>query len=165
MSEKICKVYQFKITLNVQPKVWRRIQILEKSTFKDLHFAIKKSMGWNLARIYYHLHNFSMDHPGNNKNYSSNEDYQGPQEKSKIADYFIPPNVTAKYLYDFGRGWNHTIKLEKILPAVSGTAYPKCIAGKWACPPEDGVYDEDEDPSEYESKYFDPKSVKFYGDD
>lgn len=57
------KVYQFKITLNVKRKVWRRIQILENSTFKDLHVAIQKSMGWESAEIMYHLHKFVIRNP------------------------------------------------------------------------------------------------------
>jgi hypothetical protein len=42
-----------------------------------------------------------------------------------------------RYTYDFGDDWEHDIVLEKILPADPGTAYPVCLAGKGACPPED----------------------------
>ena len=42
-----------------------------------------------------------------------------------------------KYLYDFGDGWEHTIKVERIFEAASGVAYPVLIEAKGACPPED----------------------------
>ena len=41
------------------------------------------------------------------------------------------------YTYDFGDNWDHTILIEKTLPAESGVRYPRCTAGKGACPPED----------------------------
>jgi len=46
-------------------------------------------------------------------------------------------NQISIYEYDFGDSWRHTVKLEKILKAAIGEKYPKCIAGKRACPPED----------------------------
>jgi len=50
------------------------------------------------------------------------------------------------YTYDFGDDWEHTIAIEKRVPAIEGQAYPVCIAGKRNCPPEDcggvGGYDE-----------------------
>lgn len=41
------------------------------------------------------------------------------------------------YEYDFGDGWEHELKIEKVLPAEKGQRYPACLAGKRACPPED----------------------------
>jgi hypothetical protein len=41
------------------------------------------------------------------------------------------------YEYDFGDSWEHEILVEKILPAEAETAYPLCLRGKRACPPED----------------------------
>jgi len=41
------------------------------------------------------------------------------------------------YEYDFGDGWTHDNLVEKVLPPDPGVAYPRCIAGARACPPED----------------------------
>lgn len=41
------------------------------------------------------------------------------------------------YEYDFGDSWEHTLRVEKILPPEPGVHYPQCLAGKRACPPED----------------------------
>lgn len=41
------------------------------------------------------------------------------------------------YLYDFGDGWKHCIEYECILFRQSKQRYPICIAGEYACPPED----------------------------
>jgi hypothetical protein len=42
-----------------------------------------------------------------------------------------------RYTYDFGDNWQHEVLVEKLLPSEAGKTYPICVAGKWACPPED----------------------------
>ncbi|MHA1696359.1 MAG: plasmid pRiA4b ORF-3 family protein [Candidatus Helarchaeota archaeon] len=52
-------VFQFKITLfGNGPPIWRRIQVPEIYTFRDLHVAIQNAMGWNTEHIYeFHMIN------------------------------------------------------------------------------------------------------------
>ena len=188
MVKKTNEVYQFKITLNnSKPTIWRRIVVPSNYSFWDLHVAIQDSMGW----IDYHLHIFEIKNPKTNMKVEigipDEEDELFdriilPDYKEKITKYFNENNRNARYEYDFGDSWIHTIKLEKILPATIGEKYPKCIDGKMACPPEDcggigGYYNLIEiinDPSheEYENmmewlggefnpEIFDPKAVSF----
>jgi hypothetical protein len=44
---------------------------------------------------------------------------------------------TFRYLYDFGGGWEHKVRVEKILPPDSTARLPLCLAGANACPPVD----------------------------
>ena len=46
-------------------------------------------------------------------------------------------NIEFVYEDDFGDSWEHEILVEKILPAEAEMAYPHCLKGKRACPPED----------------------------
>jgi hypothetical protein len=140
MATKSSNIYQFKITLqDIKPKIWRRIQVPGNYTFWDLHVAIQNAMGWYDC----HLHQFEIINPkiGERDLIGIPEDGGFgdaiPGEKVKIAKYFLSPKDKASYEYDFGDGWEHEVVLEKILPAVMGTKYPQCIAGKRACPPED----------------------------
>jgi hypothetical protein len=148
MAAQMPNIYQFKITLKrTKPKIWRRIQVLEDSTFRNLHVAIQHAMGWSSAEGNYHLHQFEMLNPetlkkdiiGIPESYSAYEDDFSfiNEKKVKIAKYYSLTNKKANYEYDFGDGWQHEILLEKILPAVTNSMYPKCIAGRRACPPED----------------------------
>jgi Plasmid pRiA4b ORF-3-like protein len=40
------------------------------------------------------------------------------------------------YLYDFGDGWEHTIKVERLADPASGALYPRLIEVSGRCPPE-----------------------------
>ena len=182
------EVYQFKITLNdSKPTIWRRILVPSNYSFWDLHVAIQDSMGW----ADYHLHLFEIKDPATGIKVEigipdeDDEIYERvilPDNKLKISKYFNENNCHARYEYDFGDSWVHTIKLEKILPASTGDKYPQCIAGKMACPPEDcggmgGYYHllsvvSDPQNEEYNDKIewlgedfiperFDPKEVMF----
>ena len=51
-KNKIHLVYQFKVYLTeIEPLIWRRIQVPAKYNFWDLHVAIQDAMGW----VDYHL--------------------------------------------------------------------------------------------------------------
>jgi len=158
-------IYQFKISLTeTRPPVWRRVQVPHTFTFADFHNVIQDAMGWYDC----HLHSFEMADPKKSKeslkkveiNMNDDEDDFGVNRQgvesldehfAKISDYFslekcnLPKRAKdtfakANYEYDFGDGWVHKIKLEKILELGEGediNDYPKCIAGKMACPPED----------------------------
>ena len=143
MKKKFERVYQLKITLeDIKPPIWRRIQVPETYTFGDLHVAIQDAMGWSD----YHLHQFELRNsstrikteigiPDEGNFGFDREILQG--WKQKIAEWFSMENRMAEYLYDFGDGWSHTVKLGKILPRVENVIYPLCIDGERACPPED----------------------------
>ncbi|MBM4305550.1 MAG: plasmid pRiA4b ORF-3 family protein [Deltaproteobacteria bacterium] len=143
-------ICQFKVTLkDIQPPIWRRIQVPDKYSFWDLHVAIQDSMGW----LDYHLHVFQIHGLRRSKvveigipDDEIDEDVILPGWNIPIRDYFREPGNTALYLYDFGDGWQHEVVLEGILLKEEGIKYPRCIAGKRACPPEDcgsipGYYD------------------------
>jgi len=65
---------------------------------------------------------------------------EGPLDakKARLVDVLEDVGTkTLKYLYDFGDGWEHTVKIERIADAVPGTAYPVLIDATGRCPPED----------------------------
>ncbi len=149
MIRNLKEIYQFKISLNnSKPPIWRRILVPSNYTFWDFHCAIQDAMGW----LDYHLHSFELINPKTNRKVEigSPEEASGglggfdmfskpvlSEDTEKISKYFNEDNPNARYEYDFGDSWIHTIKLEKILPVEKGLKYPRCIAGKMACPPED----------------------------
>ena len=58
--------------------------------------------------------------------------------KARLADVLEDVGTkTLKYLYDFGDGWEHTIKVERVAEAVPGIAYPVLLDATGRCPPED----------------------------
>ena len=146
MVSKPKQIYQFKITLeDVEPKIWRKIQVSEKYSFWDLHVAIQGAMGWTDS----HLHEFDIINPKKNEEVHigipDEEDFMMDDLPIVVAgweeficDYFSEKKHSCCfYKYDFGDSWNHEVKLEKILPATPDCKYPICIAGERACPPED----------------------------
>ena len=65
MKNEFNQIYQFKITLEgVRPPIWRRIQVPETYSFRDLHIAIQDVMGWGDYHLYeFHVDDVSIDYP------------------------------------------------------------------------------------------------------
>lgn len=136
------KVFQFKITLKgTRPQIWRRIQVPSRYSFWELHCAIQDAMGWNDT----HLHEFLIRIPGYvpvipvgiPTDDDTDEEYTRPGWKLPIRHVFWEAGAKIDYLYDFGDDWLHTVELEKILTEEEGATYPRCIAGRRCCPPDD----------------------------
>jgi len=134
-------VLQFYIELKeIEPKIWRRIQVPSRYNFWDLHVAIQDSMGW----LDYHLHAFSIKKSHKKKPLEigiPSDDFDDvqflPGWEIDIIEYFNEPGKSAPYLYDFGDSWEHEVLLEGILLKDKNLTYPRCLAGERACPPED----------------------------
>ena len=133
-------IYQFRITLeDIEPLIWRQIQVSSNYSFWDLHVAIQDSMGW----LDCHLHEFKIWKADDEKAFRIGfPDPDGFFEVAAgwevpISDYFTESGSTVRYSYDFGDSWDHNVILEEILTKDPDLKYPRCIAGERACPPED----------------------------
>ena len=142
-STGVKRVYQFKVQLlDIEPIIWRRIQVPEKYKFWGLHVAIQNSMGWKD----YHLHAFRLKgkhaHKIREIGIPIDDGFEdGPEIEAgwqvEIEYVFYEVGLIFEYEYDFGDGWMHEITHEGILMQEPGAKYPRCIDGARACPPED----------------------------
>ena len=99
-------VFQFKITLQeIEPAIWRRIQISNYCTFWDLHVAIQNAMGWTDS----HLHHFEVIDPDTGDKHcmgipADEDDFDIhntlPGWNYRVRDY-VSENNTMLYLYDY----------------------------------------------------------------
>ena len=136
------RALQFKISLRgIDPPIWRRIRVPAHYTFWDLHVAIQDAMGWTDT----HLHVFRIPPPlpGEPAEIGiPDEDFEDsspcmPGWEVLVTAYLNEPGSRADYEYDFGDGWEHEVLLEEIVETLPGQAYPQCLDGARACPPED----------------------------
>ena len=137
------QIFQLKITLNdIEPAIWRRIQVPSTYTFWDLHSAIQGALGWTNS----HLHKFTYtDDSGSPpiiigipmEPEFEDEVQVLPGWEYKIKYYIEGETSKIEYTYDLGDNWQHTIELEEILEPVKGFKYPFCVDGERNSPPED----------------------------
>jgi len=131
--------YQLKITLlDIEPPIWRQIQVNRDTTLRSLHHILQGAMGWTNS----HLHMFIQ---GENR-YTEPHPFDpghlaelGAQDSTtvKLSDVLQKLGDTLQYEYDFGDSWEHIIQLEAVLPNAPKAKLPTIIAGERACPPED----------------------------
>ncbi|MFB0934510.1 MAG: plasmid pRiA4b ORF-3 family protein [Propionivibrio sp.] len=126
---------QLKIELAwIKPVIWRRIIVPETMTLGKLHDAIQAAMGWCDC----HLHEFEI--AGERYGIPDPDFDWGVPVRSERRVRLVTAlsgSKTFRYTYDFGDGWEHRIKVEKVLPPDPALATPLCLAGANACPPED----------------------------
>ncbi len=132
-------VYQVRITLeNSEPPIWRRVQVKGDTSLADLHRIIQIAMGWED----YHLYEFTVGKVVYMPS-SPGDDFFMFDEKPQSVSRNTLESVTDgrrikfQYVYDMGDDWTHAVKVEKTLAPEEGIAYPRCLAGERACPPED----------------------------
>jgi hypothetical protein len=140
-KQKESKIYQIRVTLKYsRPPIWRRIQVAGETTLHELHNILQRVMGWDDS----HLHQFTIG----DRTYGGSDYESGSAPKRRASGNLSLGEVVRHekskfiYEYDFGDSWRHVLLVEKILPPEEGVRYPRCLAGRRACPPEDsgGVY-------------------------
>jgi hypothetical protein len=129
------RIARLKITLDdVKPQVLRRIEVPLTIRLDRLHEVLQAALGWTNSHLY-ELRaqdvGWGIPDPGFG---------DGPLDarKARLIDVLEDLGTkTLHYLYDFGDGWEHTIKIERIDEAVPATLYPQLLEAVGRCPPED----------------------------
>lgn len=127
-------IARLKITLDeVKPTVQRRLEVPLSIRLDRLHRLTQAAMGWTNSHLYeIRAKDVGWGVP--------DPDWRdGPLDARKATLIEVLQDVgtkTLRYLYDFGDGWEHTIKIERIAEPV-GVTYPRLLEAAGRCPPED----------------------------
>jgi hypothetical protein len=129
------EIARLKVTLDdVEPAVVRRIEVPFAIRLDRLHAVLQAAVGWTNSHFWEFRAGdvaWGIPSPGWN---------DGPMDASKATLQAVLEDTGAKklsYLYDYGDGWEHTIKIERIVPALPGELYPRLLDATGRCPPED----------------------------
>jgi hypothetical protein len=130
-------IARLKITLvDVKPAVLRRLEVPLDIRLDRLHLTIQAAMGWTNS----HLYELRAGDTGWSTPYPD-ADWAGDfldARKARLGD--VLEDIGRKkltYLYDFGDGWEHTIRTERLTDPEIGVLYPRLIEVSGRCPPED----------------------------
>ncbi len=128
-------IARLKVTLDdVKPAVQRRLEVPLTIRLDRLHLVLQAALGWTNS----HLYEIKAGGVGWGMPDPDFDDGPLDARKARLVDVLEDVGTkTIKYLYDFGDGWEHTIKVERVTEAVPGVAYPVLLDAKGRCPPED----------------------------
>lgn len=123
------------ITLDdVEPAVMRRLEVPIDIRLDHLHEVLQAAIGWEN----YHLWEFRTEH--GNWGIPDPDWPDGPLDGRTVTfEEVIRKNKdkTLLYLYDFGDGWQHTIRVTDVKDRDPSWFYPVLRDVSGRCPPED----------------------------
>ncbi len=121
---------------DVEPEVVRRLEVPLDLSLHQLHQVIQEAVGWTDSHLYeFRIREIGWGIP--DPNWSSGDDPLDAR-KATILDVLEDTGArTWEYVYDFGDGWEHTIRIQGVNPADPDTLYPVLLDAVGRCPPED----------------------------
>ena len=119
-------IARLKITLDdVKPAVLRRVEVPFDIRLDRLHLILQAAVGWTNSHLYeIRARGVRWSTPFPDQD--SGGDFLDAR-KVRLSEVLEDVGTkTLKYLYDFGDGWEHTIKIERLIDPEPGTLYPRC---------------------------------------
>ncbi|CTQ47395.1 plasmid pRiA4b ORF-3 family protein [Roseibium aggregatum] len=120
---------------DIEPQIWRRVEVPLAMSLKGLHDVIQAVMLFED----YHLFEFEAD----GRFYDVPDPAEDFGRKTYAAKNIrirtlIDRGITTfAYTYDFGDNWRHTIVVEAVEDADPAYEYPRFLEGENRAPPED----------------------------
>lgn len=130
---------------HAEPPIWRRLDLRSDLPLDVVHQVLQVAFDWTDS----HLHRFSLGgHPFDRSSQlflcpydveeGNDEDDGGIAAANVRLDEALQDvGDVLHYLYDYGDGWELTIRLEKVLPATPDAPSAVAVDGRRAAPPED----------------------------
>ena len=119
----------------IEPKVWRRVDVPLSSTLLALHDFIQFAFRWTDS----HLFEFEI---GDRRYGQPEYDRYADERLYKAASIQLKTVVDRGveqflYVYDFGDNWRHDLFIEEVRAGEPDVDYPVFVAGERRGPPED----------------------------
>ena len=121
---------------DLEPKIFRRVDVPLSSTLTALHDIIQVSFHWQD----YHLYELAVGErvygmPSDEDEFYDRKVYKAAAIRLKTlvergVDLFL-------YVYDFGDGWRYDVGVEGLRDGGEDTEYAAFVDGARCCPPED----------------------------
>ncbi|MCX5741360.1 MAG: plasmid pRiA4b ORF-3 family protein [Proteobacteria bacterium] len=126
--------YELHVQLrDIEPPIWRTIEVPGDASLEDVHFAIQVAMGWANS----HLHHFAIGKQLYGMvDVDGTDDLGTVDERAYLLQDVAEAGAELVYEYDFGDRWEHDVTVTKVSTVAKPTV-PRCLAGARACPPED----------------------------
>ncbi|MHA6627876.1 plasmid pRiA4b ORF-3 family protein [Pseudonocardia sichuanensis] len=134
--------YRVRVDLGgTKPPLWRRLELASDMFLDELHPVLQAAFGWTDS----HLHRFSSGpdafSPGTEHYLMPFEVEEGdegvPEQEVRLDELLTDAGDRLFYVYDYGDGWEHTVRLEAVLPRAADAPRATCTAGRRPGPPED----------------------------
>jgi hypothetical protein len=127
----------------IEPPIWRRLQVPGSMALDRLHAVIQAAMGWQD----YHLHQFEIGDRCYGVPEPEEPEYEVDDERLvRLRDAAPVAGAMFRYIYDLGDHWSHEIVVESIETYGRPLRHAVCLAGARSRPPEDcggvGGYEE-----------------------
>jgi len=123
------------IVLNdIEPAIWRRVDVPVTATLKMLHDIVQAAMGWEDCHLWYFEagdRRYGLPDP------MWPESGMTAARNGKLATLIDRGVRELVYTYDRGDDWRHTITVETVGHGEPDVKYPRFIDGERRCPPED----------------------------
>src|SRR3954471_16528923 len=116
-------IARLKITLNeVKPAVLRRIEVPLTIRLDRLHLVLQAAIGWTNS----HLYEIRVADVGWGVPDPDFGDGPLDARKTRLIDALEDVGTRSfTYLYDFGDGWEHRVRIERVTEAIPAIAYPR----------------------------------------
>lgn len=151
----------FKVALQDDKKIWRRVAVRRAQTLDHLHNVIFDAFD----RYDPHLYSFYFPRPGAKGRAALRdaEEYTSPvglepnsymgmgkapgnAARAKLLSLDLEPGQSFLYLFDFGDSWWHTVTVEDTHAPAQPGRYPRILEKRGESPPQyEPLPDEDEE--------------------
>ena len=122
--------------LEIEPKVWRRVDVPLSSTLLALHDIIQVTFGWMNSHLFeFEVGDRVYGDPILDEDLFDQRVYKARSIRLKsLVERGVERFL---YLYDFGDSWRHDISVESVRDGDADVDYPAFVGGARRGPPED----------------------------
>lgn len=127
-------VYQLRVVINgISPLIWRRLLVPGQTTIAQLHTILQTAFGWSgeyLHRFVIHGTEYGIYQVGGPW-------FRDDARQVRLGELGLRLGEKLTYTYNYFAAWTCGLRVEQITDAQPGRAYPYCVGGRRAGPPEE----------------------------